>query len=72
MPQIAEHRRVARGHGWRVQASSGNGPAVANVAVNRATGFSVGSAPAAPVAPVEPLVLKRAQLRFQSGSRDAT
>ena len=42
-----------------------------NVAVNRATGFSVGSAPTAPVAPVEPLVLKRAQLRVQTGSRDA-
>ena len=72
MPQIEKHRRESRGHGWKVRASTGNGSAVANVAVNRATGFSVGSAPAAPVAPVGPLVLKRAQLRFQSGSRDAT
>ena len=57
MPQIEEHRRESRRHGWRVDASSGNGPAVANVAVNRATAFSVGSERTAPVAPVEPLVL---------------
>ena len=56
MPQIEKHRRESRRHGWRVRASSGNGPAVANVAVNRATEFSIGSEPAAPVAPVEPLV----------------
>ena len=56
MPQIEEHRRESRGHGWRVHASSGIGPAVANVSVNRATVFSIASEPAAPVAPVEPLV----------------
>ena len=56
MPQIEKHRRESRGHGWRVHGSSGNGPAVANVAVNRATEFSIGSEPAAAVAPVEPLV----------------
>ena len=56
MPQIEILRRESCGHGWRVHASGGNGPAVANVAVNRATAFSVGSEPAAPVAPVEPLV----------------
>ena len=58
MPQIEEHRRESLGHDRRVHASSGNGPAVANVAVNRATEFSEGSEPAAPVAPVQPLVLK--------------
>ena len=56
MPQIEKHRRESRGHGWKVHASTGNGSAVANVAVNRATEISIGSAPAAPVAPVEPLV----------------
>ena len=56
MPQIEKHCQESREHGRRVPTSIGNGPAVANVSVNRATVFSIASEPAAPVAPVEPLV----------------